>query len=470
MSFRRKPENQAEQMTSTPLASLTGAMFSTEAMQQVFSAQACLQNMLDFEAALARAEARVGVIPAESAAPIAASCDAARIDLPALENAAALAGNLAIPLVKQLTAAVAQRDKDAAKYVHWGATSQDVIDTGLVLQLRNALNLIDADLAQLANALAQQAQRYRHTPMVGRTWMQHALPITFGLKVAGWLDAVQRHRERLKALRPRLLVLQFGGAAGTLASLGDKGLQVAAELAEDLQLALPDTPWHTHRDRIVEVATALGMLVGTLGKMARDISLLMQTDVAEVAEPAAEGRGGSSTMPHKRNPVGCAATLTAAIRVPALVSTMLAGMVQEHERALGGWQAEWDTLPEVVQLTAGALQQMNQVVSGLTVDAARMHDNLNATDGQIMAEAVMLALGAKIGRLAAHQLVEKASHSASESGRHLRETLALEPGLQLSPDELDRLLNPCNYLGQAAAFVDRVLETYHRETGATSQK
>jgi 3-carboxy-cis,cis-muconate cycloisomerase len=302
--------------------------------------------------------------------------------------------------------------------------------------------------------------------------MQHALPITFGLKAAGWLDAVLRHRERLETLRGRVLVLQFGGAAGTLASLGDKGLQVTTALGEELKLTVPDTPWHTHRDRVVEVATVLGMLVGTLGKIARDISLHMQTDVAEVAEPVGEGRGGSSTMPHKRNPVGCAAVLTAAVRVPALVSTMLSGMVQEHERALGGWQAEWDTLPEIVQLSAGALQQMRQVASGLTVDPARMLDNLNATHGQIMAEAVTLALGGKIGRMAAHQLVEKACHRAAATGEHLRRTLAQDPAIanELPPDELDRLLDPSNYLGQAVGFVDRVLATYRRKAAISSRK
>ncbi|MEN3292756.1 MAG: 3-carboxy-cis,cis-muconate cycloisomerase [Burkholderiales bacterium] len=428
--------------------------------------------MLDFEAALARAEARVGVIPATAAAPIAACCNAARIDMPLLAHAAESAGNLAIPLVKQLTASVAQNDKEAAKYVHWGATSQDAIDTGLVLQLRHALDLIDADLGQLADALARLAEQHRNTPLVGRTWMQHALPITFGLKAAGWLDAVLRHRERLETLRGRVLVLQFGGAAGTLASLGDKGLQVATALGEELKLAVPDTPWHTQRDRVVEVATVLGMLVGTLGKIARDISLQMQTDVAEVAEPVAEGRGGSSTMPHKRNPVGCAAVLTAAVRVPALVSTMLSGMVQEHERALGGWQAEWDTLPEIVQLSAGALQQMRQVASGLTVDSARMLGNLNATHGQIMAEAVTLALGGKIGRMAAHQLVEKACHRAAGTGEHLRQTLAQDAAIanELTPAELDRLLDPSNYLGQAAAFVDRVLATYRRKAATSFRK
>lgn len=455
-------------MISTPLASLTGPMFSTEAMLQAFSGQACVQGMLDFESALARAQAKVGVIPASAAAPITACCDAERIDLPALANASAAAGNLAIPLVKQLTALVAQSDKEASKFVHWGATSQDAIDTGLILQFRSALDFIDADLMQLADALAQLADKQRSTPVIGRTWMQHALPTTFGLKVAGWLDAVHRHQERLAELRPRLLAVQFGGAAGTLASLGDKGLQVAAALAEELQLALPDAPWHTQRDRVAEAATVLGMLTGTLGKMARDISLHMQTDVAEAAEPVAEGRGGSSTMPHKRNPVGCAAVLTAAVRVPALVSTMLSGMVQEHERALGGWQAEWDTLPEIVQLSAGALQQMRQVAVGLTVDAGRMRDNLNTTNGLIMAEAVTLALGGKIGRMTAHQLVEKACHRAIESGQHLRQVLGQDTTVngELSSDELDRLLDPANYLGQATAFVDRVLATHRRKAGA----
>lgn len=451
-------------MSSDLSASLTAPMFSTDAMQRVFSAQAGVQRMLDFEAALARAEALHGVIPPAAVAGIVAGCDVALIDLPALAAAAAAAGNLAIPLVKQLTAQVAKRDAEAAKFVHWGATSQDVIDTGMVLQLRDAIAAIDADLAGLNDALAQLAEQYRDTPMIGRTWMQHALPITFGLKVAGWLDALLRHRERIADVRGRLLTLQFGGASGTLASLGAQGLHVANALATDLQLALPDTPWHTGRDRMAEFATVLGLLTGTLGKMARDISLQMQTDVAEVAEPAAAGRGGSSSMPHKRNPVGCAIALTAAVRVPGLVSTMLSGMLQEHERALGGWQAEWDSLPQIVQLSAAALQQMRQVASGLTVDAARMRGNLDATHGQIMAEAVTLALGAKIGRGVAHQLVERACRSADQEGVHLRDVLArdAEVAAHLSAVELARLFEPDAYLGQAGAFVDRVLLSYRR--------
>lgn len=453
-------------------SNLTGPMFSTDAMQQVFSDHACIQRMLDFEAALARAEAQHDVIPATAVTAIAACCDAAMIDMPALAQAAAPAGNLAIPLVRQLTAQVARTDAEAAKYVHWGATSQDAIDTGLVLQLRDALNHINHDLARLAEALAKLAAQYRHTLLIGRTWMQHALPITFGLKAAGWLDAVLRHQDRLQELRVRALVLQFGGAAGTLASLGQQGVKVAAAMAAELRLTLPDTPWHTQRDRVAEAATVLGLLTGTLGKMARDISLHMQTDVAELAEPVAAGRGGSSAMPHKRNPVGCAVALAAAVRVPGLVSVMLSGMVQEHERALGGWQAEWDTLPQIVQLTAGALEQMRQVASGLTVDSARMSDNLNATRGQIMAEAVTLALGSRIGRMAAHQLVEQACHVASGTGQHLRDVLQQDPEISsaLQAGELERLFDPGGYTGAAKAFVDRVLQTYHRRIADLHQE
>jgi 3-carboxy-cis,cis-muconate cycloisomerase len=453
---------------------LTGPMFAGPDMLAVFSDQAAVRRMLDFEAALARAEAAHGVIPAAAAAPIAACCKVEQLDLPALSQAAAAAGNLAIPLVKQLTAAVLRDDAEAGKYVHWGATSQDAIDTGLVLQLRDALDLLDADIAALADALASLARAHRDTTMVGRTWMQHALPTSLGLKAAGCLDAVLRHQQRLKDVRGRALALQFGGAAGTLASLGGTGtgLAVAATLAQELGLALPDLPWHTHRDRVAEVATVLGLLTGTLGKMARDISLLMQTDVGEVAEPSAPGRGGSSTMPHKRNPVGCAAALTAAMRVPALVSTMLSGMVQEHERALGGWQAEWDSLPDIVLLASGALRQMRDVAAGLEVDAARMRANLELTHGLIMGEAVMLALGAAIGRMAAHKLVEQASKQAAASGRHLREVLGsdAEVGRHLSPEALDKLLDPANYRGEAGAFVDRVLATYARSRHQQDQE
>ena len=333
------------------------------------------------------------------------------------------------------------------------------MDTGLVLQLRAFLGLLEPALARLSTALARLAATHRQTPMVGRTWMQHALPITLGLKAAGCLDAVERHRQRLAELRPRLLVVQLGGAAGTLASLGDAGIAAMAALAGELGLAVPAVPWHGHRDRVAELATCLGLIVGTLGKLARDLSLLMQTEVGETFEPAGEGRGGSSTMPHKRNPVAAAAILSTAVRAPNLVATMLAAMVQEHERGLGGWHAEWETLPELAVLTAGALRWTIETVEGLEVDAARMRSNLDLTHGLIMAEAVQMALGAKIGRQAAHKLLERASKQALAARIHLRAALLAEPEVMahLTPADLDRLLDPLGYTGVAGQLIDRAI-------------
>ena len=434
-------------------------LFTTDAMRAVFSDRGRLQGMLDFEAALARAEARAGVIPAAAVAPIEAQCRADAFDVEELARGTAPAGNAAIPTVKALTALVARVDEDAARYVHWGATSQDAMDTGLVLQLRAALDLIEADLQRLSGVLAALARDHKRTVLAGRTWLQQATPVTFGLKAAGWLSAVERHRTRIRELRPRVLALQFGGAAGTLASLGEDGLRVATALAADLRLALPDVPWHAHRDRVAEVASALGLLVGTLGKIARDVSLLMQTEVAEAFEPAGAGKGGSSTMPHKRNPVSSAAILSAAIRVPGLVSVMLTAMVQEHERGFGDWHAEWETLPEICTLAAGALSHLTQLLAGIELDAARMAENLEATRGLILAEAVTMALGGRIGRLQAHHLVEAACKRAAVGKRHLREVLTedAEVGRHLSAADLERLLDPRNYVGMAEHLVERAL-------------
>jgi 3-carboxy-cis,cis-muconate cycloisomerase len=435
-------------------------LFGSRAMGEVFSDSARLQRMLDFEAALARAEARCGVIPAAAASAISSKCRVELIDVNALAAATAASLNPAIPLVKQLTALVAKDDPAAAHFVHWGATSQDANDTGLVLQVRQALEIVEADLDSLCVGLAQLAQTHRSTPMAGRTLMQHALPTTFGVKVAGWLDAMNRHRERFVQMRARVLVVQFGGAVGTLAALRDKGMRVAEALAVELHLGLPTMPWHTHRDRIAEAATTLGLCVGTLGKIARDISLHMQTEIAEVFEPAGEGRGGSSTMPHKRNPVSAAMVLSAAMRVPGLVSTMLSAMVQEDERGLGDWQAEWETLPEIFRLTAGALHQMATIVPHLEIDAARMRRNLEATQGLIFAEAVTMALAAHIGKGAAQALLEEASRQVRESGKHLREVLAENPAVteRLTEEELDGLFAPENYLGVAEELVDRAID------------
>jgi 3-carboxy-cis,cis-muconate cycloisomerase len=440
---------------------LLDPLFRWRALDEIFSDRARVQRMLDFEAALARAEARVGVIPRAAAVAIEKKCRAELIDLPLLAESAALAGNLAIPLVKQLTALVAQDDKESARFVHWGATSQDAIDTGFILQLREALDLICKDLSRLSNTSAELTSKFRATPLAARTWMQHALPTTFGFKTAGWLDALNRHRRRFSELQHRTRVLQFGGAVGTLAALHEKGLDVAQALAQELHLELPDIPWHSHRDRIAEVATTFGLLTGTLGKIARDISLHAQTEVGELSEPAAAGRGGSSTMPHKRNPVTAAVVLSAAARVPALVSTLLSAMVQEDERGLGGWHAEWESLPEIIMLAGGALHHLAETLPGLAIDSEKMRENLSLTNGLIFAEAVTMALGSKMGRLQAYQLVEAACQRALAERKDLHAILAQDREIArlLSSAELDQLFDPRRYMGVAELLIDRVLSS-----------
>jgi 3-carboxy-cis,cis-muconate cycloisomerase len=443
---------------------LFDAYFTAPAMRAIFCDAGRVQGMLDFEAALARAEARVGLIPAEAVAPIAAACKAELYDYPALAQAIATAGNSAIPLVKALGKRIAATAPEAERYVHLGATSQDAMDSGLVLQLRAAIGLLESDLATLAYALAAQAQRHIDTPLAGRTWLQQATPVTLGMKLAGVLGAVTRHRQRLSELKPRLLSLQFGGASGSLAALGEQAWPVAEALAAELQLYLPEQPWHTQRDRLVEFASLLGLIAGSLGKLGRDLSLLMQTEAGEVFEPSAPGKGGSSTMPHKRNPVGAAVLIGAATRAPGLVATMFAAMPQEHERSLGLWHAEWETLPELCCLVSGALQQALLAVPGLEVDAARMRSNLELTQGLVLAEAVSIALAQRIGRDAAHHLVEQCCRQAVQQGVHLRAVLGAnaEVGAELSAAELERLLDPAHYLGQARRWVQRAVAEHQQ--------
>lgn len=443
---------------------LFDAYFTAPAMRAVFCDAGRVQGMLDFEAALARAEARVGLIPAEAVAPIEAACVAELYDFSALAQAIATAGNSAIPLVKALGRRIVAQSPEAERHVHLGATSQDAMDSGLVLQLRAAIGLLEQDLATLGDALAVQAERHADTPLAGRTWLQQATPVTLGMKLAGVLGAVSRHRQRLAEIKPRLLCLQFGGASGSLAALGEQAWPVAEALAEELQLKLPEQPWHTQRDRLVEFAGLLGLIAGSLGKLGRDLSLLMQTEVGEVFEPSAPGKGGSSTMPHKRNPVGAAVLIGAATRAPGLVATMFAAMPQEHERSLGLWHAEWETLPELCCLVSGALRQALLLVPGLEVDAARMRDNLALTRGLVLAEAVSIALARRIGRDAAHHLVERCCRQAVKEGAQLRAVLGAnaEVAAQLSAAELDRLLDPAHYLGQARRWVARAIEEHTR--------
>ena len=418
-----------------------------------------LQHMLDFEAGLARAEAAAGVIPAGAVQAIAAACRSDLYDATALAEAATRSGNLAIPLVKALTARVATTDVDAARYVHWGATSQDVIDSATMLGLRAAIDALLADCDRAIAGFAGLARTHRNTAVVARTWLQHALPMPFGLKLAEYASALHRSRRRLARLRAEGLALQFGGAAGTLAALGDHGLAVAERLAGEIDLPLPDAPWHTHRDRIAEVASVLAILSGTCGKIARDVSLMMQTDVGEAFEPSGEGRGGSSTMPHKRNPVASAAALGAATMAPNLAATIFAAQVQDHERSAGPWHAEWPTLPMLLLVTSGALAAIVDIAEGLEVDAARMRSNLDTAHGLIMAEAVTFALAEKLGKSDAHHLVEAASKKAVAGKMHLREVLTADPRVNalLSTDDIAKLFEPMDYQGASQALIDRLL-------------
>jgi 3-carboxy-cis,cis-muconate cycloisomerase len=444
---------------STSLSPLLAPMLSSPAMRAVCDDAACLQNMLDFEAALARAEAAVGVIPNSAAEPIAKACTAGSFDLAALAEAATRSGNLAIPLVKALTANVAKADTEAARYVHWGATSQDVIDTAAMLTLRRAVDVLLGDLNRAIAGFARLARQHRDTAMVARTWLQHALPMPFGLKLAEYAAALARSRSRLNRLRKESLALQFGGAAGTLAALGDKGLIVAEKLAEGLKLPLPEAPWHSHRDRIADFTSVFAIVAGTCGKIARDVELMMQTDVAEAFEPSGEGRGGSSTMPHKRNPVASASALAAATMAPNLAATIFAAQVGDHERSAGPWHAEWPTLPTLLLVTSGALAAVVDIAEGLEVDAKRMRQNLDATDGLIMAEAVTFALAEKIGKSEAHHIIEAASKKAVANKKHLREVLTAEPKVaaHLTAEQLEKLFEPMAYQGVAQTLIDRLL-------------
>ena len=438
---------------------LLDPLFTTDAMRQVFSDHRRLQCMLDFEGALARALVENGMAPKTAITPIESRCRAELFDMESLARATALSGNVAIPMVKALTALVAKTDSQAATFVHWGATSQDAIDTGLVLQMREAFDLLDTDLANLSTSLARLAEAHKTTLIAGRTWLQQGPPVTLGLKVAGWLDAVERHRERLSHARKQVLVLQFGGAVGTLAAVGNRGLELASVLAREVKLDIPEVPWHSHRDRLAEVATSLGLLVGSLGKIARDISLMSQTEIDEVVEPSSPGRGGSSTMPHKRNPVGSAVILAAALRVPALVSTVLTAMVQEHERGLGGWHAEWETLPEIFRLTAGSLSRANEIVASLEVHPEKMSQNLNVTHGLVLAEPVAFALRDRLGKEKSHKVVEEAVRRAVKDRRDFVDVLLSYPDVSghISRAELTRLLDPANYLGSAEKMTEKVL-------------
>jgi 3-carboxy-cis,cis-muconate cycloisomerase len=444
---------------------LFGPIFVPDKFREAVSGGAWLEAMLKAEAALARAEARVGLIPAEAAEAIAGCCEADRFDPEEIGRGGRAAGNPAVPLARALTEAVAEVSEDAAGYVHKGATSQDIVDTAAMLVVRRALDLILIDFDGIAAACAPLADTHRTTVMAGRTLLQQALPTTFGLKAAGWLVSVLEVRRRLLSVRKRELAVQLGGAAGTLASLGDSGVSVLGEFARELGLAEPLVPWHTDRFRVAEIGGALALIAGVLGKMALDVILMAQTEVGEVAEPAGEGRGGSSTLPHKRNPILSVTAAANARRVRYLSQTLSSAMAQEHERAAGAWHSEWEALSDALALSGGAVAAMREVMQGLQVYPERMHENLKATHGLLLAEHVTTIAADRLGRLEAHELVKAASHRTLDTGRSLREELLDEPALRevLSPEEIDAALDPAGYLGSADAFVDRALEFYRKE-------
>jgi 3-carboxy-cis,cis-muconate cycloisomerase len=419
---------------------LIESLSATEALSQVFSDQSVLQAMLDFESALARAEARVGLIPADAAEAIAKAAVAADFDIAELVPQSLRAGTPAIPFVRMLTERVRAVNPAAAGFVHRGATSQDVTDTAMVLLLGRCRQVLEADHRRVSSGLRRISDEHAGTVMLGRTLLQPAPPITFGLKAAGWLGAVRRGWARVASRFDESAYVQFGGASGTLAALGDRGLAVSEALAGELNLKCPDAPWHAHRDRLAALMAALSIYTASLGKMALDIALLMQHEVGEVAEPGGRGRGGSSTMPHKRNPTACMLAIAASKRTPGLVADYLAGMVQEHERALGGWQAEWATVQAIVQSVGVALEAMAEVSEGLTVDAARMRLNIDATHGAVFAEKAMMLLAPEMGRDAAHRVLEE---SVRKTG---------------SPPDLPGLREPEDYLGSTEAFRLRLLE------------
>ena len=436
-------------------------IFSTGAMRGVFSDENRVQKYLDFEAALARAQGRLGIIPSEAAEEICRHCHAAEMDFAKLKAQTERIGYPVLPVVQQL---VGLCREGLGEWCHWGATTQDITDSATVMQIREALLLIERHLDGIAGALAALARKYRDTPMAGRSNLQQAVPITFGYKMATLLAAFARHKQRLNELRPRVLVGEFGGAAGTLSSLGGRGLATQAELMKELKLGVPAIAWHTVRDTIAEVGCFLGLVTGSCGKIALDVKLLMQTEVEEVYEPFHEGRGSSSTMPQKRNPISSVyiTALTAVVRQQ--VAALLDAMVEDHERATGPWEIEWIVLPEIFCLTAGALAQTEFVLKGLQVDEKKMRANLDLTKGLIVSEAVMMGLGPYLGRQYAHDLVYDICRKVVATGRPLVELLAenAEIAKHLDRPALEKLCDPANYLGEAGAMVDRVLATSGR--------
>lgn len=446
-------------MTSTAIDSIVfRETFSTEAMRRVFSDENRIQKYLDIEAALAEVQARLGIIPREAAAEIQKQSSVNKFDMAKIKKRTDLVGYPVLPVVEQL---VELCSGNLGQWAHWGATTQDITDTAAVLQIRDAFELIDDDLNAICESLAGLAQRYRDTPMAGRSNLQQAVPVTFGFKAAVLLAAFKRHQVRLVQLRPRVLAGEFGGATGTLASLGNRGLEVQSALMQELRLGQPDIAWHTTRDSFAEAACFLGLVTGTLGKMATDVKLMMQTEVSEVFEPFESGRGSSSTMPQKRNPISCNFILACTSVVRQNVAAMLEAMVADHERSTGPWEIEWIALPEIFLLAGGALCHARRMLAGLQVDPERMRANLDMTNGLIVSEAIMMGLAPYLGRERAHDLVYDICRKAIETKKALVELLCENAEIlrHLDRAALNKLASPANYLGLSREMVDRVLSS-----------
>lgn len=431
---------------------LFAPLFGDTELAAIFSDARFVKNLLRVEEALARVEGALGIIPGDAAKTIAAACDALRVDMPALASGMEQDGLPIIALVKQIQA---QAGNEAAPFVHCGATTQDIMDTALVLQLRAALGVLETNLRHVIRALAALAEKHRDTLMAGRTHSQQALPITFGFKVATWLAPLLRHYVRLQEIRARVLVVQFGGAVGTLAALGENGLAVQAALARELELGVPLLPWHTQRDWLADVAHWLSLVTASLAKMAQDIILLAQTEVGEIRESADVSRGGSSTMPQKSNPIVSELVIAAARANASLLSNMHHAMIQEHERATHGWQLEWLTLPQMFGHTASALNHAQFLAANLVVDERRMLDNVRASNGLMLAEALSFALAEVMPRPQAKQLIASAVRSAVTEKRHLVDVVQEKTN---APLNWQALREESNYLGAAHELIERVLK------------
>ncbi|MDP4772326.1 MAG: adenylosuccinate lyase family protein [Limnohabitans sp.] len=438
-----------------------GDIFSDARMRQVWSDENRTAKYLDIERALAKVQGELGLIPQEAADEIVKHCELSMIDWDKLKAKTEQIGYPIIAVVNQINANCRDR---LGEYCHWGATTQDITDTAMILQMREGLALVEQDLSDISDALAVLAEKYRDTPIIGRSNLQQATPITFGYKMASILAGIERHRERLQQLKPRVLMGEFGGASGTLSSLEKGAMETQAALMKELGLAQPLISWHTVRDTVAEVGAFLGLVGGSLGKIAMDVKLLMQTEVGEVFEPFAPGRGSSSTMPQKRNPISCLyihANISVARQHAA---ALMDAMVADHERSTGPWEIEWVSVPEIFCLMSGALKQTKFVLQGLEVDADRMRSNMDMTNGLVMSEAVMMGLGTYLGREYAHDLVYDLCRQALKENRPLIDILEAHPEINchVNRAQLEHMCNPVHHVGQAGVMVDRVLAARKR--------